>query len=623
MLQLIADLKAERDELSKDVEGWRMRVADLEKQIGVLARRVDLERREAWVARERSSLLEVEKQGLEKSLEVKKVELQEASAKYEAARTERDAMKYECERLQEQLESKQEVEDECERLRAELAEEKQRREQLEAERLSTTPTHAKIANYQYPSGYARRGLQFQSIDSEATEVELVEDFQTSLKSVIEEREDFSDEEDNELSRYEDEDDSIFQSNRGSASSFEDIIESAPSAPEPVQGHHRRNSSSVKSWTFPQGARATPPIVREVEVDKFFGCLDYDEPPTHDHVAVSGDNGRSLFSKSLLESDDGDFPPFLLPTHVGVEVPEAKPVLEALLEEEEEEETSDEEDEDFVGEEVDGGIVFKFTPPEDSDVSLSEAQTPSPGPEKQRAYIFDLSEDDDEEGLFRFPQMIAPITPPPKPSTVHTPVRKSASPVTPSSIPRSVYLKNYTPAATPERLVIKRDPPVNNFATPPTKRGGTMPTFIPQPRASPAAKPAAPSFMRQPQRASTLPTMAKPAPAPSTNARSPAHRYDDSVPSVNVVQSPAGASKLSFQSFTNFIPSAFSWPSSPKTVPQTPDAPVREPEAVPRLSYNGRSVQERCYVSKQSQLEKLRSRLEEEQRMRTSAHGPQV
>jgi hypothetical protein len=61
MLCLIADLKAERDKLKRDIDEWRTRVSDLEKKSGVLALRVATEHREAWIARERLSLLEVEK----------------------------------------------------------------------------------------------------------------------------------------------------------------------------------------------------------------------------------------------------------------------------------------------------------------------------------------------------------------------------------------------------------------------------------------------------------------------------------------------------------------------------------------------------------------------------------
>ena len=60
MLSLIADLKAKRDELNRDIDGWRTRVADLQQQFGALTHRVDAERQEAWLACERVGLLEIE-----------------------------------------------------------------------------------------------------------------------------------------------------------------------------------------------------------------------------------------------------------------------------------------------------------------------------------------------------------------------------------------------------------------------------------------------------------------------------------------------------------------------------------------------------------------------------------
>jgi hypothetical protein len=60
MLRLLADLKSERDELKRDIDGWRTRVSDLEKQISIYARRVEAERRDAWVARSRVGLFEIE-----------------------------------------------------------------------------------------------------------------------------------------------------------------------------------------------------------------------------------------------------------------------------------------------------------------------------------------------------------------------------------------------------------------------------------------------------------------------------------------------------------------------------------------------------------------------------------
>jgi hypothetical protein len=109
MLRLIADLKAERDE--RDIDGWRTRVADLEKKSGAIALRVNTERRGVWIARERLSLLEVEKRA------VRAAEESDAAAKglrAELATSKADlrAMREDC-------------------VRAELAEERRLREDLE------------------------------------------------------------------------------------------------------------------------------------------------------------------------------------------------------------------------------------------------------------------------------------------------------------------------------------------------------------------------------------------------------------------------------------------------------------------------------------------------------------
>ena len=86
----------------------------------------------------------------------------------------------------------------------------------------------------------------------------------------------------------------------------------------------------------------------------------------------------------------------------------------------------------------------------------------------------------------------------------------------------------------------------------------------------------------------------------------------------VIQPHVITAKLSFQSFTNLIPSAFSWSArSPKKC-DTP-IPPQDGEALGHLSFISRKVthggEERCYVSKEKQLEKLRSRLAEEQRIK--------
>lgn len=553
MLQLIADLKAERDELIKDIEGWRVRVSDLDKQVGILARRIELERREAWVARERSGLLEIEKRGLEKAFQTKSVEVREALDYCKVARAECDEVKQECEKLREELQRKQEIDDDRERLKYALAEERKKRGELEATVLSAKSMPAIVADD--PPAYSRgkRIPGFLSIDSEATDVESIEEFQISLKSVEEEHE-FSDEEMNVLTGYENEEDGdvTFQSHQGSSvGSFEEVsspialrtgvptappmftVDTIPTRAVEATGHARRGSL-VEAWTFATGALVSP---REAEVDKFFGCLeDVDDSDSLEDAArvdIHGDNGRSLFSQSLLEDDDDDYPPFLLPKHIGFEIPEERLALEPVLEEDEDEELDADDDtleDDFVGEVVEGGIVFKFTPPDDSDLS-SEVQTPSPSSIKQNPCIFGAFEEDEDEGIvpFKFPQMTAPSTPPSKPpvvdqstvaqvddnsAAVHTPIRQSIS-TTPSSIPRSVSLRTYTPTKyKPERCVITRNSP-SAFVTPPTKRGGTIPTFIPQPRARdvmpvtpPSAKSVAPTFVRQPQHGSTVPVPMK-------------------------------------------------------------------------------------------------------------------
>jgi hypothetical protein len=533
MLQLIADLKAERDELNKDVEGWRVRVSDLDRQVGLLARRVDLERREAWVARERSGLLEFEKKGLEQRLQAKVFELQEVLEKYKNVEIECAETKQECEGLKVDLQEKKEVEVECGKLRLALAEEKKKREELESSSkgagILNTSTPAAFDAFvvdrppSYSKSIGKKNLGFQSIDSETTDVDVVDQLRTHLKSVTEEHE-FSDEEADELANYEDEHDDDLINQGSSISSFDEAIRlrieiSAPSpvsSPENVKprvadgatGHQRHHSLS-KTWTFPKDVQVSLPATREV--DQFFGCFeDLDDTCSLDdiaHLPISDDNGRGLFSRSLLQSDDDESPPFLLPKNVGYELPEERPALDVVVEEEEEDDKKgiDEDVDEFAGEVVDGGIIFKFSPPDDSDAS-SELLTPSPGLTKQDLHIFETPDGDEDEDELSFggSQAMVPITPPPKSSN-----KKSNSP-TPSSIPRAIALRTYTPTKlTPSTGLISERSSSDAFTTPPSKRGGTMPTFIPQFRSrtvspvTPAAKSVAPASGRQTQRGNNI------------------------------------------------------------------------------------------------------------------------
>ena len=506
MLELIADLKAERDELNKDVEGWRARVSDLDKQVAVLSQRVDLERREAWVARQRAGLLEVEKSGIQKSLEAMGAELQAALAKCDVSRIEADVLKEECERLRADLKAKSSVEDELQMLRAELDDERKKREDLEIALKASVESRVN-----------RRAPAF-SIDSQVTDVEYspIEDFKMVLRSVAEEGSEDGSDQDDELADYEreEEDDDTFSSQLSAVSSIEDVSRSvsdlkAEIASAPASPSHSRRGSLVK-WTFPSGSQGSTPTPKQTEIDKFFGCLEYDEeeePSAAVCAAITGDSGKGLFSQALLV-DDEDFTPFLIPAQTGFEVAEETPSLDVIEEDEEEEEeelSRTPYEEDFGGEIVEGGIIFTFTPPEDSDVS-SEIATPSP-PRSASASprVFSPSQDEEASVVpFKLPQVADPPVTPQKPSGIAiSPLRRNTPP-TPSSIPRAVALKSYnattpTKASPLERIVLSRS---NTFSTPPSKRNSPTPTGA---QSKAPSKPSPHTFIRQPQRSSTLPT----------------------------------------------------------------------------------------------------------------------
>lgn len=89
------------------------------------------------------------------------------------------------------------------------------------------------------------------------------------------------------------------------------------------------------------------------------------------------------------------------------------------------------------------------------------------------------------------------------------------------------------------------------------------------------------------------------------------------PSSQTLASPADSRipKLSFQTFTKLISSPFLWGS--KTTPVAENLPRNSLEGESRVSLSRSSTDsvDRPFVSKQKQLEKLRSRMEEEARIR--------
>lgn len=549
MLSLIADLKAERDELKRDVGGWRTRVADLEDKVGILTKRVETERREAWVARSRLGLLEIEKSGVEKSLEEKTEAFQEALGKLDAIVAERANLKAHNMELQEQVKRGREAEEECTRLRTALEEEREKNEDLEKvldnADLLATPT---------PETTSVKRQMFWSMDSEAslTDVESVDDTLTkgiTLKAVIEEEEgatvddDYWDE-DNGLAGYEDEEDSdlSFQSPGGSVGSMDEYpytnmhldmpdtpsltvsetsSDSASPTPTltPAPSKHAVHNSLSKTWTFPSGCQPTPSSrYEDEEVDRFFGCLDdLDSSPNTGFMAkAAGD--KSLFSQGFnadMDSDD-EMPPFVIPSNVGVEVEvpaRSHGTLGVVPEEEEEDEkaVTQNVDEDFDGEEFEGGIRFTFNPPPTPVTPPSESKAPLPSTcvGKSTPVFAPFNDDEESEVPFTFSKSKykESISSSSSMDSFESDMSFSARNFSPSSIPRPKALKSFAsiapPSSTPPKTTSWHAP--NAFVTPPSKRVGTMPSMIPQPIASPSKtsapvkSKAAVTLMRQPQR----------------------------------------------------------------------------------------------------------------------------
>lgn len=584
MLQLIADLKAERDELKRDVDGWRNRVADLERQSDVHAKRLEIERRDAWVARQRYGLLEVEKSALEKTLSEKTALAEETQAQYDAAQLDLQKSQNEVARLTAEVQRMREVEDECARLREEVLQERRQREEMERELehagLLDTPRPFSAAvptTVSRTMMYAKsRGLGFRSIDSESsfTDVESVDDNRgPELKAVEEVDEDddnesLYDDDDNELAGYEDEDENDeyafpTTSSYGSVADYSrsttprlsgDSTGSAPALvnsrspsaspsplPSPSEPTHARHATLSRAWSFPKGPAGVAVHRQPEEVDHFFGCLeDVDNSPPLDSKLRSVESGKNLFAQALIDFED-DLPPFVIPADVGEvvvspEIPAPQHVLDVVVEEEEEEEESqydsrdcdDIADEEFVGEEDEGGIKFVFGPPPSEYCAEADTSTPdltmsaTPESVNKSGNFFEPFDEDDAESSFTFPQSKSQRSSP-LPSAI--PRLRSPSPSKPSLPTPSTSTSTPAKIAPPPLPRLITSPSM--FSTPPPKRASTIPTFIPQPRASAPQTPSPPSlgkvasFIPQPKRAASSPRpSAIPVMSPPTSSRLP-------------------------------------------------------------------------------------------------------
>ncbi|KAG6861198.1 hypothetical protein C0995_002825 [Termitomyces sp. Mi166 len=541
MLRLVADLKAERDDLKRDVEGWRTRVADMEKQQNILAGRVESERRDAWIARSMSGLLEVEKVTLERKL----------------ANVERNVLALETDKKALQLENAEakkriaSLEAELECVKKESEEERKSKREVAAssnEEILATLTPRISESRPRPVGYIAK--RFTSVDSDVTEVEdSLEDidpkFNFSLKSVSEDEEEVLSEEDNGLAGYEDEEESdvTFQSSSSfgsedelprSIAHLQDIPVSvtsrsdSPSSDHAPRPTHAKGASLSKTWAFPMGVMPGKQVAQvEYEVDRFFGCLeDNDDNKNNDSVpnspsAYSYEKSKSLFANGFKYGASDEESPFFFPLD-GVEV-ESPKTLEVVREEEEEEKVQA--DEDMFGEA--SGIQITFTPPEDE--SLDSQRSPSPSPIKPpipTINFFDFDKDEETFTPFNFGRPIPSVPEElmdddassyPQPSNVGQPEHVMKKPdltlvpslitpppslprptspqasSSPSSIPRAKVVKPFcftdSSTSTPPRPIQSRivsDPIAasNAYVTPPSRRGN-MPSFIPQAISSPS------------------------------------------------------------------------------------------------------------------------------------------
>ncbi|KAJ3808908.1 hypothetical protein F5876DRAFT_45044 [Lentinula aff. lateritia] len=511
MLRLVADLKAERDELKRDVDGWRVRVGDLEKQIRLLGKRVEGERREAWVARSRTNLLEAEKNTFAKEYGQAKDEMarMEEEKNNEIAKLTAQIRALEADK-QRTVQENAHLLGECEYWKVEAATlSKMRRDEMviSTVRSSHDTEHA-------PSAW-HRGLHYDSVDSleSSTDVDFGSfdsdhGFGFSLKPVAEENEgDLDDveadylleEEDNGLAGYEDEEEEDFtfqspdsSSSFGSGSNTPATLtpgsRSLSSSPVPsaasnmdalkstrvqatVVPVHRSVGSLSKTWTFPRAQSTSTSHDPKNDVDKFFDCLeDSETDSTGSRSPVSPslytyEHNKGLFAKGLEAFDDNEAMPFALPSNIiGIVVeeqdsPRSLPVVSEEEEiEDDDEQTRVDDDDDIFGDNA--GIKITLTPAaeDDNDEYLSphiedsdDEETDAEEETDEIAQQDQSDEGNDDDVPFNFELPLRSSTPP-HTLAMATPPRSSVriSSPSPSSIPRPTLSFN-TPTSSPNIL----------------------------------------------------------------------------------------------------------------------------------------------------------------------------
>lgn len=545
MLQLVADLKVERDELSRDVEGWRTRVAGLEKQSSLLAQRLDAERREAWVARSRLGLLEVEKSALERSCDAQTKYANEFQRQYQQLQRDVQDMKETLKQVSGERDTQAIVfKAEISRLTSALSEEQLKLVALEEELSVAKASIIDLTSNQRHNHHAV-ALESCSTIAEEHQKGVFGGYQPFMSG----EDDEDDEEEDPLAKYEDEDelDATIQSSSSfgsddfqfprksthlpslsrslSGSPVEDLptpLSFPAPLPAPTGPKHAPRASLSKVWTFPKMMAAAPARpVPEDDVDHFFGCLEdggsNPSSPTMPSVP-SYETSKGLFaqgfkvpSQYFMESEDEEDeadPPFMLPNGVGV-TSSTDPV------------DPYDTDEDAVLGEV-GGIMITVTPCDtEEDISTLAAQ-PEPVTDDSTVVPPQIVVDDDDSPRAPSPEItVTPSSPvaevpvrSPSPSSIPRRVKAgvSSSPptsrISPSSIPRAVPSKPIF-IASPDPS--KSSPPrasqdaanQSMYSTPPAKRlNAQAAPWLPAP-STPSKSPAKPSNRQLPPRKAPL------------------------------------------------------------------------------------------------------------------------
>jgi len=519
MLRLIADLKAERDELKRDVDGWRNRVGDMEKQMTMLTNRLESERRDAWLARSQAGILEAEKECLEKKLEEVERIVKELSMQNLALTTAREQTMRE---NQDMKVKTQELEEQIEIARRELQNARDLRT-LQDDECSATPI-VRPSSSRPKSSYGRNTTfaSIDSLESSATEVEIesADDcearFNFMLKVVQEEEESVEpdSEEDSGLVGYEDEEDS--DASFRSSSSFDSmddpdqssvqpttpstpkssIVAVSPLLPSSTQHPiHQSSGSWSKSWTFPRADKlpTVPRYNKKNSIDYFFGCVDDGSSSESGSAPCSPsqysyEKRRSLFMNGLKEAGEDDSP-FFLPQGISFAAEDQSlGVVPEEREEKENEETTEdiEFDEDMFGEM--GGITITLSPPEPEDDKpvIDPPQLVISHPIERPPQLPMLDFDNDDDTGFSFGRVLEDSRSIKKVNGAKMPSPEVASVGSLSTVTQSPSSPSHTrlisPSAIPRSSIIKSTPLARTFDVsimPPSRSDNISHSLIPQ------------------------------------------------------------------------------------------------------------------------------------------------